>query len=97
MFNSVIRQSDANGPYWQTTEYSPSLVDLEPNFSPETRLQRQQELTQEAKYVKKFYLADMPGYAIISAYSNENKLLLNVYCGLSKEPIFQVNLTELLR
>ena len=97
MLNSVIRQSDVNSPYWQTTEYGPSLVDLEPNFSPETRLQRRHALTQEAKYVTKFYLADMPGYAVISAYGNEDRLLLNVYSGFNKEPVFQVNLTELLK
>jgi len=96
MLNSVIRQSDANGPYWQTTEYGPSLIALEPQFAPETQDRRRQALAEEAKYITKFYLADMPGYAIISAYSNENRLLLKVYSGLNKEPLFEVNLTELL-
>jgi len=97
MLNSVIRQSDANGPYWQTTEYGPSLVDLEPQFSPETRGQRRQALAEEAKYVTAFNLADMPGYAIISAYGDKDRLLLKAYSGLNKEPIFQVNLTELFK
>jgi 3',5'-cyclic AMP phosphodiesterase CpdA len=96
MLNSVIRQSDANGPYWQTTEYGPSLIALEPQFAPETQDQRRRALVEEAKYITKFYLADMPGYGIISAYSNEDRLLLKVYSGLNKEPLFEVNLTELL-
>lgn len=97
MLNSVIRQSDARGPYWQTTEYGPSLVDLEPQFSPETRGQRRQALAEEAKYVTAFNLADMPGYAIISAYGDKDRLLLKIYSGLNKEPIFQVNLTGLFK
>lgn len=96
MLNSVVRQSDANSPYWKTNEYGPSLVDLEPQFSPETEVQRCQALAEEAKYITSFTLADMPGYAIISAYGDEDKLLLNVYAGLNKEPIFKVNLTEQL-
>lgn len=97
MLISVIRDSNVTGPYWQTDQYGPSLVDLDPKFSPETQDQRRAALAKEAKYVTKFYLADMPGYGIISAYGDEDKLTLDVYSGLGKEPIFKVNLTELLK
>lgn len=97
MLNSVIRKSDANSPYWQTEKYGSSLVELEPQFAPETKEKRKSALAEEAKYIDKFYLADMPGYAVISAFANEDKLLLNVYCGLNKEPFFTENLSELLK
>ncbi|MDD5134854.1 MAG: metallophosphoesterase, partial [Phycisphaerae bacterium] len=97
MLISVIRDSNVNGPYWQTEEYGASLVDRDPKFSPETQDKRRQVLAKEAKYVTKFYLADMPGYGIISASDSEDKLTLDVYGGLSKEPTFKVNLTELLK
>jgi hypothetical protein len=96
MLNSVIRK-DINKPYWKTTKYGPALVDLEPNFSPQTKEQRKRALSEEAKYISKFELADMPGYAIISAYGDEDRLMLNVYCGLNKKPILQVNLSELFK
>lgn len=97
MLNSVIRQNDANTPYWKTESYGPGLVDLEPQFAPETQQQRRNSLTEEAKYVNKFYLADMPGYAIISASDNEDKLIMNVFCGYNKKPIFTENLTTLIK
>jgi hypothetical protein len=97
MLNSVVRKNDMNKPYWKTTKYGRGLVDLEPKFSPETKEQRKSALVREANYIDKFYLADMPGYAVISAFANEDKLMLNVYCGLNKEPIYKVNLSELLK
>jgi len=53
--------------------------------------------TKQYQYVTNFYLADIPGYAVISAYGNKDRLLLNAYNGFNKGPVFQVNLVELLK
>lgn len=97
MLNSVIRNKDINEPYWHTDKYGTNLIDLESQFEPATKDKRKEEIAEEAKYVQKFYLADMPGYAIISAFGNEGKLMMNVYCGLNKKTIFTENLTELFK
>lgn len=97
MLNSVIRQKDLNAPYWKTEEYGANLVDIEPQFDPEHKKQRKIALAKEAKYIEKFYLADMPGYAVISAFANEDRLIMKVYCGLNEEPVFTINLSELLK
>ena len=95
MLNSVIRDGDRNEPYWKTTEYGPLLVDLEPRFSPETQTQRRQSLVNEKPYVTSFVLADMPGYAIFTASTQEDDLTMEVFSGLNKTPVFRVKLSDL--
>jgi predicted MPP superfamily phosphohydrolase len=97
MLNSVIRQKDADGPYWYTTEYGPSLIDREPHFSPDTRDKRAGTLAEEAKYVTDFRLADLPGYGIISVYDKKDKVVLRVYKGLDDKAHEEVDLTALLQ
>ena len=46
--------------------YSPALVDLEPDFSPATKQQRQKILEDEKPHITFFEYANFPGYAVIN-------------------------------
>jgi 3',5'-cyclic AMP phosphodiesterase CpdA len=48
--------------------YGPDLVNLEPNFSPDTLELRRRILAEEAPYVNYFEYADFPGYSMIKVY-----------------------------
>lgn len=50
--------------------YSPALVDLEPEFSPDTKQQRQKILEDEKPYISYFEFANFPGYAVINVSGN---------------------------
>ena len=59
--------------------YNCDLVDLEPDFSPDSRLQRQKILEDEKPYISYFEFADFPGYAVINV--SGNGIDLDIYEG----------------
>lgn len=93
---SVIREVDRNEPYWYHDKYGPSLIDLEPNFSPETKIERIRILENEARYITDFRLADMPGYNILEFDDSTGYIFLKAYCGFGINLIEEVNLTMLM-
>lgn len=46
--------------------YGPAPVDLEPDFSPDTKQQRKKILEDEKPYISYFEFANFPGYAVIN-------------------------------
>jgi len=66
--NSVISSADiAVKDHLEGIEnYSARLVELEPEFQPDTKLERQKMLEDEKPYITRFEYADFPGYAIIN-------------------------------
>ena len=46
--------------------YGGSLVELEPEFQPDTKQQRQKMLEDEKPYIDHFEFASFPGYAVIN-------------------------------
>jgi hypothetical protein len=46
--------------------YNAALVDLEPEFQPDTRRQRQNILEDEKPYIERYEFASFPGYAVIN-------------------------------
>jgi hypothetical protein len=61
--------------------YGRSLIELEPTFQPETRVQRQQILDEEEPEITHFEYADFPGYAIIQV--SDEGVELTSYVGHS--------------
>jgi hypothetical protein len=66
--NSVISASDvqAANALEGVENYRGSLVDLEPEFQPDTRQDRIKSLDDEKPFITRFEYADFPGYAIIN-------------------------------
>jgi len=93
---SVIREVEKNEPYWYINDYGPSLVDLEPNFSPDTKDIRKKILENEAKYITDFRLADMPGYNILEFDGSTGNIYLKAYCGIGFNLFEKVDLTALM-
>ena len=46
--------------------YGAGLLELEPEFQPDTKQQRQKMLEDEKPYIEHFEFADFPGYAVIN-------------------------------
>jgi UDP-2,3-diacylglucosamine pyrophosphatase LpxH len=46
--------------------YGAGLLELEPEFQPDTKQQRQKMLEDEKPYIERFEFADFPGYAVIN-------------------------------
>ena len=65
--NSVISSSqiEVRDALEGVENYGGSLVDLEPEFQPETKQDRMRLLEDEKPYIARFEYADFPGYAII--------------------------------
>jgi len=59
--------------------YGGSLVDLEPEFQPDTKQQRIKLLEDEKPYISYYEYADFPGYAIIHA--SEGGIHIDIYIG----------------
>jgi hypothetical protein len=93
---SVIREAERKEPYWYRNEYGPSLVDLEPDFSPETENERKIILENESRFVTEFRFADMPGYSILEFDDSNEMIYLKAYSGLGFNLIEEVNLTALM-
>lgn len=50
--------------------YGAALLELEPEFQPETKRQRQKILDEEKSYITHFEFANFPGYAVINVSAN---------------------------
>ena len=61
------------------SSYSGDLVDLEPDFSPDTKLQRQKILEDEKPYISYFEFANFPGYAVINV--SDTGINIDIYKG----------------
>jgi hypothetical protein len=59
--------------------YGPALVDLEPDFSPATKEQRQKMLEDEKPYITYFEYADFPGYAVVNV--SDTGINIDIYKG----------------
>lgn len=66
--NSVISSSDISvKDHLEGIEnYSARLVELEPEFQPDTKQERRKILEDEKPYITRFEYADFPGYALIN-------------------------------
>lgn len=94
MINSVNRGLEPPQPKKVVTEYKGGgFVDETPDWQPFNKDIRKKLLTEEKKYINKFWIADLPGYAVISI-SNKT-VMLNYYNGLSETPYQKVDLTGL--
>jgi hypothetical protein len=61
--------------------YGPALVDLEPDFSPDTKQQRQKILEDEKPHISYFEFANFPGYAVINV--SDTGINIDIYTGNS--------------
>ena len=59
--------------------YGGQLVELEPEFQPDTKQQRQKLLEDEKPYIAYFEYADFPGYAIINV--SDTGINIDIYVG----------------
>jgi len=59
--------------------YNGALVDLEPEFQPDTKEQRQKMLEDEKPYITYFEYADFPGYAVINV--SDAGINIDIYTG----------------
>jgi len=59
--------------------YGGQLVELEPQFQPDTKQERQKLLEDEKPYITYFEYADFPGYAIINV--SEAEINIDIYTG----------------
>ena len=59
--------------------YSGALVDLEPDFQPDTKEQRRKMLEDEKPYITYFEYADFPGYAVINV--SDAGINIDIYTG----------------
>lgn len=62
-------------------DYGPALVELEPEFQPQTTDERRKLLEQEKPYITHFEFADFPGYAIV--HISDAKISADIYLGNS--------------
>lgn len=76
--------------------YQPDLVNLEPNFSPDTLALRKSILEDEKPFIKHFDYADFCGYATVEISQN-NQVSLSVFKGTNTSPWTAVNLSKLLK
>jgi hypothetical protein len=63
------------------SNYSSKLVELEPEFQPDTKKQRQKILEDEKPYITYFEYANFPGYAIINV--SDTGINIDIYTGVS--------------
>ena len=61
------------------SNYSSDLVDLEPDFSPDTKQQRRKILEDEKPYISYFEFANFPGYAVINV--SDTGIDIDIYKG----------------
>jgi len=74
--------------------YSGQLVELEPEFQPDTKQQRQKLLEDEKPYIAYFEYADFPGYAIINV--SDTGINIDIYTGDSDKVWKNVSLASVL-
>lgn len=75
--------------------YQTNLVDLEPDFSPDTLQLRKDILTKEKPFMRYFEYADFCGYSSIEI-NDKNEANLTIFANADKHPWTTVNLTELM-
>ena len=63
--------------------YDAALLDLEPEFQPDTKQERQKMLEDEKPYIDHFEFADFPGYAVINI--SDAGINADIYTGDSGE------------
>jgi hypothetical protein len=74
--------------------YGGQLVELEPEFQPDTKQERQKLLEDEKPYIAYFEYADFPGYAIINV--SEAGINIGIYTGDSDKVWKNVSLDSVL-
>ncbi len=75
--------------------YAGRLVELEPEFQPETKEQRQKLLEDEKPYITRFEYADFPGYAIVNV--SDAGVGADIYTGDSDKVWNSVSLSPVLK
>jgi hypothetical protein len=96
MINSVNKGLDAPLPKKVITQYKGGgFIDDDPQWQPSTQLVRRKILEEEKKHVKQFWMADLPGYALISVDDKNGQVVLNYYNGFAEVPYQTVSLTAL--
>jgi hypothetical protein len=75
--------------------YAGRLVELEPEFQPETKEQRQKLLEDEKPYIIRFEYADFPGYAIVNV--SDAGVGADIYTGDSDKVWNSVSLSPVLK
>jgi hypothetical protein len=87
MINSVNSSFDQKDSIPIETRYKGSeFVTDNPAFQPFNQETRKKILDVEKQFVTSFQSADIPGYAVISVYEKEKKVILNYFKGFSKQP-----------
>jgi hypothetical protein len=71
------------------------FVDETPDWQPATQALRRKILEEEKKHINKFWITDMPGYALFTISPARGEVILNYYNGFSVVPFERVNLTAL--
>jgi len=74
--------------------YGSALVELEPEFQPDTKEQRQKSLEDEKPYIAYFEYANFPGYSIINV--SDTGINIDIYTGDSSKVWKNVPLSSLL-
>jgi len=74
--------------------YGGQLVELEPQFQPDTKKERQKLLEDEKPYITYFEYADFPGYAIINV--SEAGINIDIYTGDSDKVWKNISLDSVL-
>ena len=74
--------------------YGSHLVDLEPEFQPDTKQERQKMLEDEKRYITHFEYANFPGYAVVNM--SDAGINIDVYVGDSDEVWKNVSLGSVL-
>jgi hypothetical protein len=92
--NSVVRDRSRTEPYWKETEYGPGLVDLEPEYAPNDAARRRHILSNKAKNMKEFRVADLPGYGILKIKGGQ--ITIDIYANATKTLHETVNISQML-
>lgn len=95
--NSVISSADiAVKDHLEGLEnYNARLVELEPEFQPDTKQERQKMLEDEKPYITRFEYADFPGYAIINV--SDAGVNADIYTGDSAKVWKSVSLAPAIK
>ncbi len=75
-------------------KYNGDQVQVEPAFSPSTEPQRRAVYDAEARWVRQFEYADLPGYAVLSV--NQERVTAELQPGYSRQVWRSLELTKLL-
>ncbi len=87
MINSVVGSFDLKASVEVETEYKGAgFVEENPTFQLHNQEVRKKILENEKPNIQYFTRADLSGYAIISVYEKENKVVLKYYNGFSADP-----------